>query len=59
MADERSRVMIFRRNPRVIANACLTCGSGRVLCESLSEYESQRCCEYCDHCCQFADCGNH
>jgi hypothetical protein len=49
VTDERHKVMIFRRNPRVIANACLTCGLSLVSCHGEVEYEARRCCPDCTH----------
>jgi hypothetical protein len=49
MTDERNRVMINRRNPRVIANACLACDLSLVACHSWAEHERQRCCDGCTH----------
>jgi hypothetical protein len=49
MTDERHLCMINRRNPRVIANACLSCGLSLVVCHCAVEYQSRRCCEQCSH----------
>jgi hypothetical protein len=49
MSDELNKVMIFRRNPRVIANACLHCGLSLVSCHGEVEFQGQRCCPECSH----------
>jgi hypothetical protein len=49
MSDERDKVMINRRNPRVVANACLGCGLSLVSCHGEVEYQGRRCCEECSH----------
>lgn len=48
-ASDGQICMIYRRNPRVVANACLDCGLSLIACHAKVEYDSERCCPTCTH----------
>lgn len=49
VTDELDKVMIFRRNPRTLADGCRECGLSLVACDANADLNHCRCCESCSH----------